>query len=186
MTTAAQPDDAFTLLGLAPGFALEAADLQRAYLERIRAAHPDHAGPTAVPADTDLDTDARSAALNRARQTLEDPESRAVLLHARLGGPSAEIDRSVPPGFLMELMSAREEIEADRAAKRDNWLDRWDAWAEAHRAALRARVAARFTALETIVDAPGRAAALKALRSDLNAWRSIERLGAQLETPDPN
>lgn len=160
--------DPFELLGLPPRFDLDVAALQRAYLIRSAAAHPDLAEDLAAAAD--------SAALNRARQQLEDPESRADALLARLGGPSREADRSLPDGFLMEIMEVREQLESALAARDPVAVARWHDWATAERVRHIAEVGARFAALSN----PPDPASLRQIRQSLNAWRYIERMLEQL------
>ena len=82
-------------MGLARRFDITAAEIRRAYLQRAAAVHPDLAGDDAGEA---------AAALNRAKMVLENPERRANALLALLGGPAKEQDKSLPPGFLMEMM----------------------------------------------------------------------------------
>jgi molecular chaperone HscB len=160
--------DPFDLLGLPPVFDLDAPALQRAYLQRSAAIHPDLAAQDAEAAR-------QAAALNQAKRMLDDPERRANALLARLGGPGKERDRSLPPGFLIEIMETREEIESarlDPAAR-----TRWEHWGAERRAAYAARVSGLFAS------AGSNPAVLRAIRTELNAWRYIERLIEQLD-PD--
>ena len=100
--------DAFDVLGLSPRFDIERAQVQQAYLRAVSAAHPDLAGG---------ESGARVTAINAARQALEDPEQRAALVLARLGGPGKDRDRSLPDGFLMAMMEAREALEPRATAR---------------------------------------------------------------------
>ncbi len=163
--------DAFDHLGLPPVFALEPAALQRAYLARVAALHPDRARPDT--ADTG-DSGAAAAALNHARATLLDPEARANALLARLGGPAKEADRTLPEGFLAEMMTLREAIDGCRAGGDAGAVAAHVAQARARRAAHEARVAALFAAGPV-------PAALREIRRELNAWRYLERLLEQAE-----
>ncbi|MCC6661058.1 MAG: DnaJ domain-containing protein [Phycisphaerales bacterium] len=158
-------DDPFAMLGLPRGFDLDPSEVDRAYLERAGAVHPDVAAG-------DDDAARKAAALNHAKRVLEDPERRARALLALLGGPGKE-DRSLPPGFLMEIMETREHIEAARGPEE---RARWEAWAAERRREYQANVAGLFLRYaETGV--PAR------VRMTLNAWRYIERLIEQLD-PD--
>ena len=159
-------DDPFAALDLPRRYALDPAELDRAYLERAAALHPD------VSAGDD-DAPRRAAELNHAKRTLEDPERRARALLALLGGPGKE-DRSLPPGFLMEMMETREQIEAARGSPAER--ARWEAWAVDRRGEYEAEVAALFGRHTE----PG---VLATIRTTLNAWRYIERLIEQLD-PD--
>jgi molecular chaperone HscB len=164
-------EDPFEILGLPARFDLDRAAVERAYLPRSAAMHPDLASDPEAPR--------RMAALNEARRVLEDPERRADALLRRLGGPSREQERGLPPGFLGGIMETRQEVEAavtsgDAAARR-----RWQQWAELERGRAIEEVAVLFAALGPSPDP----AALRRVRVRLNAWRYIERLIEQL---DPN
>lgn len=173
------PGNPFQILGLEPTFHLNGGVLQRAYLKRIAALHPDHAGGTEVPGDAVDGEEADSAMLNRARRELEDPERRAGALLSALGGPAKEADKSLPDGFLMEIMETREAVEAASTAQE---RARWRSWAAERRGAYTATVAKMF---DEAMQASGvqRATTLAAIRRELNAWRYIERLIEQLD-PD--
>lgn len=164
--------DAFSTLGLGPCFDLDDAAVESAYLARAARLHPD-------VARGDPEAPARAAALNEARRVLLDPESRAHALLARLGVPPVP-DRSLPPGFLEEIlgvrMRAEEEIAAEGAAARERWRE----WARERRRGHLAAAAERFGRLPA---RPG-AADLSPLRAELNAWRYIERMMEQLDPPE--
>lgn len=161
--------DAYEILGLPLKFSLAAGELEGAYLSRAALVHPDLVGD-------DPDEAARLAArLNDAKRTLEDPERRANALLAKLGGASKEQDRSLPAGFLMEMMETRQEIEA--AAGDPARTAHWRAWASEQRAGYQARIGVLF---ERACSAPT-PDVLLAIRTELNAWRYIERLIEQLE-----
>jgi molecular chaperone HscB len=105
--------DHFTRLGVPRRFAIDAAELERHYLARSRAVHPDYhaGGPTAdLAASLEL-----SAALNEAYSTLRDPFSRAEYLLTLEGGPSAADQKQMPPAFLAEMLEAREQVEEAKA-----------------------------------------------------------------------
>jgi molecular chaperone HscB len=162
-------EDAFDILGLQPGFALEQGAIDRAYFARSAALHPDLAA--------DPDAPRRMAALNDAKRTLEDPESRADALLRRLGGPAREQERGLPEGFLMEIMETRQEIEGAVSSGDPGERRRWQEWAADERRAAIRDVGAMFRDLGT--EPPG--AALREIRVRLNAWRYIERLIEQLD-----
>lgn len=160
--------DAFAILGLGRRFVLSPGEIEAAYLSRAAAVHPDLLGG-------DEDEAARaSARLNDAKRVIEDPERRANALLELLGGPTKEQDKSLPPGFLMEIMETRQEIEA--AEGDPARIAHWRAWASDQRDEYQKRVAALF-------DKAGpkpEPAALRAIRTELNAWRYIERLIEQI------
>lgn len=162
-------DDPFQTLGLPAEFDLEPERIDRAYLARAATEHPDLAGE-------DDEVLARAAALNRARDVLKDPERRADALLRRLGGPDKSADKSLPDGFLMEMMEIRETIEASTAGRDPAQLARWRAWASQRREGHIERISAMFGA------GPAPAGeALREIRRELNAWRYAERLIEQLD-----
>lgn len=146
---------------------MSADEIDRAYLAQAGLAHPDRAG-------ADADAARRSAELNEAHATLRDPERRAeALLRLRAGEVT---DATLPAGFLMEMLEARESIDHELSAdpSRAAW---WRRWADERRDAIIARVAELFA---TLPDRPNPADA-KAIRVELNAWRYLERLLERLD-----
>jgi len=169
--------DPYALLGLEREFALTRARIESAYLQRAAALHPDVSG-------LDPDEAARASSdLNHAKHALLDPETRANTLLALIGGPGKSEDKSLPDGFLMGIMEIRQQIEADlariKASGDESKRTEWEGWAENWRAVAIERVRALFGAAN---DDPG---TLAQLRTQLNAWRYIERLIEQLD-PDYN
>lgn len=152
--------DAFTTLGLEPRFDVTGEAVERAYLRRAAAVHPDRGDDDGVAA----------AELNLAREVLANPESRANALLARLGGPGAGQDKSLPSEFLVEMMEVREAIEAARSDAAES--ARWVRWADERRAEYVARLTGLFAASPPV---------LAEIRRELNAWRYIERLIEQLD-----
>jgi molecular chaperone HscB len=167
------PTDPFDLLGLPPTFNLDMGALQREFLRRSAAIHPDRATETGG----EEDEQGESADLNRARQILENPELRAEALLARLGGARKEADRSLPPGFLAEMMSTREQIEEARASGDQGAISRWEEWADQRR---REHIRA-VSGLFAEHGRTGEAAVLGRIRVELNVWRYTERLLEQLD-----
>lgn len=179
------PPDAFDILGLPPRFDLPPGLLQSAYLALSAKLHPDAAA-------SDADAEALSARLNEAKRVIENPETRADLLLRRIGGPSKEQDRSLPQGFLAEMLEVREEIEAAIAAGDPEKIGEWEDWASQRRKQHVTEVAKLFSNAMTgdADDAGGTSAAavgsavepriLKAIRAELNMWRYIERLVEQM------
>lgn len=176
-------NDPFSILGLAPGFDLDTAAVERAFLLRVAAAHPDRvvdddlAGPADPDTHTNADAEARVAQLSLARETLLDAERRAVALLALLGGPDASADRSLPAGFLQEMLEVREAMEQEIAAEGDPARRRWGRWAQERRQGHVERLRGWFSAATP---------PLAEIRRELNAWRYVERLLEQLaSTPGP-
>ena len=185
-TNSPAPHDAFAVLGLPRRFDLSPGDVQRAYLGKVLQAHPDAIGAEMLE-DLD-DASSLAADLNRAKATLESDEARANLLLGLLGGPAKEADKSLPDGFLMEIMEIREQVDAALAAKGpEQAVERakWKQWAQSQRAEYTKATCEMFQRLEAATDT-GRNAIARDLRRLLNAWRYIERMLEQLdETYDP-
>lgn len=161
--------DPFDLLGVPARFDLSSAALQRAWLARTAALHPDRVGGDAEAAGA-------LARLNRAKVILENPEERANALLARLGGPAKEADKSLPDGFLVEILETREEIEAAVASGDAAEREKWNDWAERERERYTREVGELFAR----AGEPAKPDVLKEIRVTLNAWRYIERLIEQL------
>ncbi|HBS28876.1 MAG TPA: hypothetical protein DEB06_05375 [Phycisphaerales bacterium] len=156
--------DPFALLGMPRGFEMDRAALHRAWLARAARVHPDRdAG--------DPEREAALAALNLARVTLDDPERRAEALLRLMGGPTREADRTLPDGFLPEMLAVREEMESDLASDAAAARSKWGGWASARREEHIAHAAGLFREAQS-----GRAGALMEIRALLNAWRYVERM----------
>lgn len=100
--------DHFQRLGLPKRYSQDPATIEREYLARSRALHPDYhrLGSSAEQAaSTEL-----SAGLNEAYTTLKDPFKRAEYMLRLEGGPSASELKDVPPEFLEEMLDLRMEI----------------------------------------------------------------------------
>lgn len=162
----------FSILALPPGFDLDEAALRRAYLAKVATIHPDLVGEDAAQA--------ASAELNHARNLLSNPESRADILLRLNGGPAKETDKSLPPGFLMEMMETRETIESALASGNPADRTQWTTWGHQQRATYIQEIAKLFAT-------PITPQSLQQIRTTLNAWRYIERLIEQLDPAyDPN
>jgi len=107
----------FELFGLAPAYSLDAAALERAYIEIQQKVHPDrHAsgGDAERRAAMQWTTHA-----NEAYRTLKDPLERARYLLELNGVDVAfETNTAMPGDFLVQQMELREGIE-EAAAKKD-------------------------------------------------------------------
>lgn len=174
--------DPFTLLGLTPAFDLDADELQRRYLERAARTHPDAAviGSGGLPTDESEAADS-AAILNDARAALADPERRASALLTLLGGPGGDREKSLPAGFLMEIMEVREGVEEAARTRDPAEMSRWQRWARERRAEYIGEVGAKFRRLLALPGEDRPESALVDVRRVLNAWRYIERLRDQLE-----
>lgn len=167
------PFDPYAQLGLERDYDIDRARLQRAYLAAAAKWHPDrHADPVRK-----REAEQRSAEVNRARVLLENDEQRAGALLELLGGPGKSDDKSLPDGFLMDILEVRQELEEAVESGDAQGRGKVESWADEQRAAFRARVAELFG---NVGDPPD-ADALAAIRLELNAWRYIERLIEQLD-----
>lgn len=162
--------DPFALLGLQPRFDLDTASIRRAWLAATRELHPDRAGARPEAAEM-------LARINHAKRTLEDPEERASALLRLLGGPTKEQDKTLPDGYLMEMLEIREQMESEIAQEHDDARTRWESWSAQRRQQHIDRAAAMFSALGPAPDS----GELRAIRLELNAWRYVERLIEQLD-----
>jgi molecular chaperone HscB len=101
--------DHFERLGLPRRFSVDPNELERAYLARSRAIHPDY---HAAGSDAELAASLElSAQVNEAYKVLRDLFARADYLVRLEGGPSASDHKQMPPEFLAEMLEAREAIE---------------------------------------------------------------------------
>lgn len=166
--------DHFARLGLPRRFALDPADVERAYIARSRAVHPDYhlAGSSAdLAASLEL-----SAALNEAYNTLRDPFARAEYLLTLEGGPSAAGHKQMPAAFLAEMLELREQVEEARAGCPDDaavlaadFGRRYDG--------LMGEVAGRFAELEHLpAGDPKRVGVLAEVRGQLNVAKFVRGL----------
>ena len=165
------PEDPFDLLGLEPHFDLDLEKMRRRVRRRVAACHPDLCvDPMQTAEATQL-----SARLNEARDLLEDDERRANLLHARFGGPTAQMDGSLPPDFLMEIFEIRMRLEEAIETRNHVQSNELKTWAMAERVRLTSEVAAGLVRMAEGEDLG------TTVRGHLNIWRYIERMLSQLE-----
>jgi len=166
-------DDPYALFNLPVSFAVDAAALERAFLTKARAAHPDFHAADAAAQERAVDESSR---LNEAYAALKAPIRRADHLLDRLGGPSGADVRDMPPEFLMEIMDLREEIEevresggldSDRGRALESKLnaDLGETYSE---------MAERFST--ALAAAPPDADLLLAIRRQINVARYLEGL----------
>ena len=111
----------FDLLGLRPGFRVDAEALDRAYRDLQRSVHPDNFA-RASDAQKRLALQA-SARANEAYRTLRDPVARAEYVLALRGVDAAsESDTRLPVEFLTRQLERREAAEEARDAHDDRAL----------------------------------------------------------------
>lgn len=111
----------FDLLGLRPGFRIDAEALERAYRDLQRRVHPDNFA-RASDAQKRLALQA-SARANEAYRTLRDPVARAEYVLALRGVDAAsETDTRLPVEFLTRQLERREAAEEAKDAHDDRAL----------------------------------------------------------------
>ena len=171
--------DAFHRLGLPRRFVLDAGDLERAYLARSRAVHPDfHLTGSSADLDASLEL---SAAVNEAYNIIRDPFARAEHLLALEGGPTAADHKQVPPMFLAEMLDAREEVEQARGAPAET--ERLGRAFAARFDGLMGEVAGLFEKLDAMPPGAADRANLRAgVRGLLNAAKYVRGLVRDLHT----
>jgi molecular chaperone HscB len=167
--------DPFALLGVPRRFDLDRAALQSAFLRASARWHPDR---ETSPARA-LEAAAHAARINDAHRTLGDDERRADALLRLLGGPTKEQETSLPDGFLVDMMTTREEMESALAAGDPKRRAELQQWAAARRGEFIRVVAMLFDEQSRAPES----SRLRAIRVQLNAWRYIERMLEQLD-PD--
>jgi DnaJ-domain-containing protein 1 len=171
--SASAPDDPFAHFGLMPVFDLDLPALRREWLRRSALLHPDRPGSSPDAAE-------QLAALNRAKEALEDPERRAAALLVACGEPRTGRNDALPPGFLMEILEIREGLEEAQAKEDSVKVAEFEGWARGRRAECIEEFRARFAASAK----PASPADLRDLRMILNGWRYIERMLEQIDAGD--
>jgi len=105
--------DLFAVLGLPRRLTVDAADLERRYVEAARAVHPDrHQTSGGAAREASL---AASTAVNRAYRTLRDPVARARYWLELHGTRLAENGAQVPPEIAAEVFETQEKLAELRA-----------------------------------------------------------------------
>jgi len=107
--------DYFAALGLPRRLALDAADLERRYLDASRALHPDRF-QTSTPREQELSL-AASALVNRARRTLRSPVARGRYWLELHGDRLGDDNKRVPTAIAAEVFETQEKLEELRAAQ---------------------------------------------------------------------
>lgn len=165
--------DPFEVLDLPRDYDLDPSEIERRYLAAAATAHPDRFKDL----DARRDAEQQSAILNRARDTLLNDESRAESLITLLGGHASSEDKTLPNGFLMEILETREEVENALTSDDPDDRVRIEKWAKDQRRQYTKRVAQLFKDHAGNPDGD----ALEQIRIELNAWRYIERLIERLD-----
>lgn len=101
-------DSLFDILEMPATFALNLAQLEKAYFAAQRATHPDRfIGKTEAER---VEAVRRSTLVNDAYETLKNPLTRAEHLLELQGIDALSDDATVPPAILMEMMELRERV----------------------------------------------------------------------------
>src|SRR3954468_4207742 len=133
-------EDLFALLGLERKFDVAAAQVQMAARKKLAALHPDRVTEPVAQAQAARE----SARINQAAAVLADDEQRANHLLLLLGGDPKEPAKSLPDGFLLEMMDVRQEMERALASGDAGERDRLESWAEQERQKYRKQVSELF------------------------------------------
>ncbi|HSK03592.1 MAG TPA: iron-sulfur cluster co-chaperone HscB C-terminal domain-containing protein [Kofleriaceae bacterium] len=137
--------DPFAQLGLPPRYAVDPAELERAFFERSKELHPDRFA--AAPAAERVAALSKARALNDAYALLRRDASRAEHLLAREGITIGDNER-IDPELVMALLEEREQLAEARGAGELREVERLAAAMRARRREALDRVAALFAAAE--------------------------------------
>ena len=167
--------DHFERLGLPRRFSVDPASVEREYLARSRAVHPDfHQLGSSAEQKASLD---QTAALNEAYLALKDPFRRAEYLLTLLGGPTAQAEKNLDQNFLMDMLDMRERIEEARGSGNTTAIRSLEtelAGIQKHRIH---EIASQFDRFDSLpIDHAERAILLVEIRRGLNAVRTIQSL----------
>jgi molecular chaperone HscB len=171
-----QGADYFEVFGLSRGYDIDLDALQRKYLAISKNIHPDRF----AAAGEEMQSLAQrlAAAVNKARDVLHDPFTRAEYLLETAGGPSAAQDKSVPGDLLTQVMDWREELEQGDAASDGPRRDALMARISAAREKLERDIAELCHMLAESDDETKRC-----LRRSLNGLKYLRTLTAQTARP---
>ena len=161
--------DAFGLLGLAPRFDVDAAQLERAFFERSKELHPDRFAT--APAAERVVALSKSRALNDAYQLLKREISRAEYLLGREGITIGDNER-IDPALVMELLEEREVLAESRQRGDLAEVERLQGSMRKRRRDALDRVKALFRELDLGQD---RGARLAEIKGQLILLRYVER-----------
>lgn len=167
-TVSAPRADYYALFGLEERYALDMAELERRYLERSRAAHPDRF--VNAPAHERVRALGESMQLNDAYKALKSPASRAEYLLGRRGVTIGH-NETLDPEFLMEILEMREELAEAKAMREVATLRRLEEAMRDRQAGSLARLGDLFARVE----ATGDSAILAPIKAELILLRYIRR-----------
>jgi curved DNA-binding protein CbpA len=165
-------DDPFSLFGVEPRFDLDPADIRMRVVRTSARLHPDRASD---PIEAE-ELSRKLAAFNAAARVLQDEQQRAEALLQILGGSSPAEDRTLPDGFLEEMLETRMELEEVVQRGDEAALLRLEKWAQQKRTQHISRVGSLFGSTPASASKED----LLAIRHELNVWRYIDRMLEQL------
>lgn len=160
----------FALFGLAPSFAIDADDLDRAYRDVQREVHPDR---FANAPDVEKRLAAQWATqANEAYRTLKSPLGRGRYL-LKINGIDTEEERNtaMPLAFLTQQMEWREAVVEARAAHDEQALVGLAKQKHADEKALFALLSTQLATAATMIDA----------RETVRKLRFLEKLGEEID-----
>lgn len=163
--------DYFEVLGLPRRFAVDPAELERNYLERSRAVHPDRLAAEGRPGG--VEAAGQAMEVNQAYRMLRRELPRAEHLLS-LQGVAIGDNQPVAPALLAEVLELREELEAARAAGDRARLSALEGGARARERAELTQLGSLFSALEG-AGATERAARLDAVVDQVIRLRYLAR-----------
>lgn len=163
--------DPFAQLGIPPRYAIEPAELERAFFERSKALHPDRFA--AAPVAERVAALSKARALNDAYALLRRDASRAEHLLAREGLTIGDNER-IDPELVMALLEEREGLAEARGAGELHEVERLAAGMRARRREALDRVAALFLAAEGRAG-DARAEQLAQIKQQLILLRYVDR-----------
>ncbi len=175
MTSPAQ--DYFSLLGVDRRYDLDVSDVEKNYRELSKKSHPDRfVGAVASQRVAALQ---QSMSLNSAVKTLVDPVRRAEYL---LGLHDVTIgdNERIPPGMIMDILEAREELSSVLASGNDQRLEELEEEMLDRRDELLLQVGKLFAAVSLQPTEPE----LMAIKDELILLRYVDRYLEQFDDAD--
>ncbi len=168
----------FEVLGFAPAFDVDRAEIERRVRRFGRLTHPDFYATR--DAQARARAEANTAALNSARELLLDDHARADWLLRERGGPDEGSVRQMPQAFLAEVLEWNELLEEARRPPLDDRLRRRVVSLENELAERRLELIARLRKLLQPLPERG-SPRLADVRMELNALRYLDRTLAEVE-----
>ena len=167
--------DPFEELGVEQAFDLDLSDLHRRFIKLSSENHPDRF----TDAYEQADAAERSATINDAYRTLQDPMSRASALLKLVGGELKADANALPQTFLVDMMDIREQMEDAIENKDDTALADLRDWAREQRRDRLAQIGALFRRAK-VSAFEERPPIYSMIALEINAMRYVERMLQQM------